>query len=463
MSLAAAAARITTEGFQHGHAIYDTNPTLREDAALIAAAANDPSNPGPGLEALFSGIIEPWSDSFKPLARDAYGTVFSDIIWRSCQADSELMRCLRNFGIHGPEDLEAGWLKRRSNSLPWPEQPKRIAVLSRVTLGADILLVSPLLQHLRERYPEAEISLLGAGKLHDLFGDFPGLRLQPVTYQRRGPLRERLRSWLTILAASADADLIISPDSRLDQLGVLPMTSDPARHRLWENTLPDGQAVPLAERLDRWCQEQLHTPSRSAQLWPSSATQAIAQSLRQAQGERPLFAVKLDVGGNRAKALPEEYERELLQTIVAQGWRVIMDRGFGDEELAASDRLLASLGWEATDLADDAEMGLPPNAWTPAALATGDCLRVHGTIGTWAGAVLAAQQAFSYDSVGQHLAAAAGCPVIVGFAGFADDRFPTAWRPSGKNSISTVCYPPANLDDLLTCIPPAPPVLTTEN
>ena len=49
MSLAAAAARITTEGFKHGHAIYDINPTLRDDAALIAAAANDPDQPWPRL------------------------------------------------------------------------------------------------------------------------------------------------------------------------------------------------------------------------------------------------------------------------------------------------------------------------------------------------------------------------------------------------------------------------------
>ena len=110
------------------------------------------------MQALFEGIIEPWSDSFRPIARDAYGTVFSDIIWRSCQDEPELLQILHAHGMHGPEDLEIGWQQRRKNTLPWPENPQRIAVLSRVTLGADILLVSPLLQHLRHRYPDAEIA-----------------------------------------------------------------------------------------------------------------------------------------------------------------------------------------------------------------------------------------------------------------------------------------------------------------
>ena len=246
------------------------------------------------------------------------------------------------------------------------------------------LLVSTLIQHLRQRYPTATLQLIGAGKLHDLFGECPGLEFIPVTYARRGPLRERLHSWLAIQAATTDADLVISPDSRLDQLGLLPLTSDPAAHRLWENTLADGTAQPLAVSLDQWCQQQLATDaSYTPKLWPSAATLATASHLRQATSGTPLLAVKLDVGGNPAKALPTEFERDILRTAVNRGWRVILDRGFGDEELAASDRLLASLGWQATDLADDASMGLTIDAWTLKLLLQGTVyacteLSVHG-------------------------------------------------------------------------------------
>ena len=122
--ITAAAARITSGGFRHGRAIYDTLPDLRQDVADIAAAANDPDEPGPGLQALFAGIIEPWSDSFQPLARDAYGVVFSDIVWRTAHGDPALMQALHAADIHGPEDMEAGWQRRRDSSLPWPTSPQ---------------------------------------------------------------------------------------------------------------------------------------------------------------------------------------------------------------------------------------------------------------------------------------------------------------------------------------------------
>ena len=143
------------------------------------------------------------------------------------------------------------------------------------------------------------------------------------------------------------------------------MSADPARHRLWENTLVDHTAQPLATSIDQWCQKQFGTPSYAPMLWPSTATKQIAQAFDEGLQGQPLFAVKLDVGGNQAKALPKDYERELLRTLVNKGWRVILDRGFGDEELAASDELIAALGWQAVDLADTPSMGLTPEAWQP--------------------------------------------------------------------------------------------------
>ena len=68
---------------------------------------------------------------------------------------------------------------------------------------------------------------------------------------------------------------------------------------------------------------------------------------------------------------------------------------------------------------------------------------------------MAAQLAFAYDSVGQHLAAAAGTPVLVAFAGFADDRFPVAWQPCGNTAITTLHVPPASRSEILAAIPGA--------
>ena len=47
---------------------------------------------------------------------------------------------------------------------------KKILVLSRVTIGADIAVTSVIIQRLSERYPKAEMVLIGGGKLDEIFG-----------------------------------------------------------------------------------------------------------------------------------------------------------------------------------------------------------------------------------------------------------------------------------------------------
>ncbi|MBA3708072.1 MAG: hypothetical protein H0W83_04515, partial [Planctomycetes bacterium] len=52
----------------------------------------------------------------------------------------------------------------------------------------------------------------------------------------------------------------------------------------------------------------------------------------------------------------------------------------------------------------------------------------------------------SYDSVGHHLAAALGVPVVVAFTGYSDPVFPIAWQPRGPGPIDVVAIPTADKD-----------------
>ena len=101
-------------------------------------------------------------------------------------------------------------------------------VLSRVTLGADVAVTSVLLAAAKQRFPHAEIVFVGPRKNYELFAGDPRLRHAPVDY-RRGSLRERLAVWdeLQALLAAPDA-LVIDPDSRLTQLGLLPVCPEEA-------------------------------------------------------------------------------------------------------------------------------------------------------------------------------------------------------------------------------------------
>jgi ADP-heptose:LPS heptosyltransferase len=427
------------------------------DALADAADSDDEVLRSAGLGALFAGLVEPLNDGFTPAGRAVYARVFTRIVYRVAARDAALAAGLRDFGITDETGLLARVVRARMGAssplqaaaLTLPMTAERIVVLSRVTIGADVLLTSVALQRLRQRFPAADIVLLGDAKLGGLFGGMPGVRMKPISYARRGPLRARLASWLTVLAAmhEENPDLVLAPDSRLDQLGILPVVQDPLRYLLWENLQPDGRPrQSLAGLFDAWLAARLGldaSPAVVPALGFDQETAATAKRLAAAFGGKPLAAVKLDHGGNPAKSLPRAAEIALLQRLRAQGWRILLDRGFGPDELANSDALLAAAGWTANDICDraaDAAKGIGRDLATlaPGSLAYAPVIRVHGSIATWAAALAHCRLALSYDSVGHHLAAALGVPVVVAFTGYADPGFPVAWQPRGKNAVTVV-------------------------
>ena len=431
------------------------------DALADAADADDESVRNAGLQALFAGLVEPLNDGFSPAGRDLYARIFPRIIWRVANRDQVLRERLARFGISDEASLRARYARARSGRDPAPTQVQRIAVLSRVTIGADILLTSVVLQRLHQRYPQARIDLVGDAKLAPLLGGLPGVHILPVAYGRRGPLRQRLASWLAVADAVADHDLVVGPDSRLDQLGILPLTRDPARYLLWENTLPPGAPASLSTVLDDWLAQKFApvwgrvcTPA----LGLDAAARAAAHQWHVAWATRRVCAVKLDHGGNAAKSLPRAQEVALLHHLRAQGWTILLDRGFGAEELANSDALLAEAQLTAIDVDDSGSgKGLPVDELRPGQFAEAEIVRFHGSISGWAAAVTTCGHALSYDSVGHHLAAAAGIPVTVAFTGHAHADFPIAWQPRGPAAITIVVIDSAEkaaaLPRLLAAIP----------
>ena len=432
------------------------DPTALHHADALADAADhaDEVQRGAGLTALFAGVVEPLNDSFRPAGRDAYATIFGHIVWRVCARDPALAAALAGFGITDSAALMARYQAARRAVAVVPAEVRRVVLLSRVTIGADVLLTTVALQRLHQRYPQAELVVLGDGKLTGLIGGLPGVRVRPLAYGRRGPLRERLSAWLTVLeAVRAEApDLVVAPDSRLDQLGILPVTTEPDRYLLWENTLPeDRPAESLAASLDRWLVARLGL-SAGPRVLPCLAfdgpTAAVADRLKAAFGPAPLVAVKLDHGGNPAKALPRAAEVQILAALRQRGWRILLDRGFGPAELASSDALLAEAGWTAVDLDDSGKgLGQAVADLAPGTLAAAPVIRVHGSIGGWAAALAACRLAISYDSVGHHLAAALGVPLVTAFTGHPDERFLAAWHPQGASPVTLVAIATAAKDD----------------
>jgi ADP-heptose:LPS heptosyltransferase len=418
-----------------------------------AADSDDEAARSSGLTALFAGVVEPLNDGFSPAGRAVYAQLFTHAVWRVAAREPRLAERLRAAGVASEAALMARYQGLRGPVAPAPVAVSRVVVLSRVTIGADVLLTSVVLQRLHQRHPAAELVVLGDPKLNALLGGLPKVRLRPLHYARRGPLRDRLASWLVVADAVAEErpDLVIAPDSRLDQLGILPVC--PAeRYRLWENVRPEGAAaVSLADQLDGWLVAVLGLPARpvtTPKVAFDAPTAVLAAILRSAFGARPIAAVKLDHGGNPAKSLPRAAEVALLADLRSKGWRILLDRGFGAEELANSDALCAAAGLSPVDLDDSGKgLGTPVAGLAPGALAEVPVIRFHGSIGGWAAALAACGLAISYDSVGHHLAAALGIPLVTAFTGHADPGFAVAWQPRGPAPVAVVEIPTADKAD----------------
>ncbi len=416
------------------------------DRIASAVLDPDPAQAQTGLRILFADLIETLNDRLEPAGRSLSDRVMLRIIHRAAAADPALAQALADHDLATEDALVARHAALVSGQA-WtpPVSPRRIAVLSRVTLGADILLTSVMLQHARQRWPQAEILLVGAAKLAALFSGPGGYPVLPIDYPRRGGLPGRLQIWLATAQALREqaVDLVLNPDSRLDQLGLLPLAPLPAT-ALWRGLLPD-QAPPssLASLLDDWCRRYLNPqgPACLPRLWPDARTSHQAQVLAQRLGPGPWLACKFDHGGNPAKALPQAAEVAILHAARQRGWRILLDRGFGPDEEAASDALLAASGLTVWDLA---EADLERSAASPP---VDSVVRLSGSIGLWAAALRCSHLALSYDSVGHHLAAALGIPVIIAFTGHPHPAFAAAWQSCGPAAITQIVIPGQERDD----------------
>ena len=434
---------------QYDPCIIDLPPVVRQACDFIAEQSNSDNEleQSAAIRCLFADLVEAWNDSFSMRGRNAYAAIFGRIVWKVCENDEMLMNSLKLFNISSEDQLQNRYLcHRQGKKLVINEETKRIVVLSRVTIGADILLSSVVVKRLRQQFPDAEIIITGNKKLYGLFGSMPNLRVEALDYARRGSLSTRLRSWISLheQIRSLKPDLVVAPDSRLDQLGMLPICSI-EQYALWENLQLEDATQSLSSLADHWiCRIlDLHTdPPCYPELSFSTDMQELSDHMESLISGKNFIAVKLDYGGNSDKALSREWEIEILRCMIDRGWRILIDRGFGDEELKNSDAVMRGVGMSAFDISEhDPDNGQLITEVQEADIQDASIIRFYGSIAAWAAATKHCQLAFSYDSVGHHLAAALGTPLVIAFTGYKDEAFPIAWQPRGPGEINIVKIP----------------------
>jgi hypothetical protein len=320
--------------------------------------------------ALLSIVVERLGDLFEPRLCEVYTGMFSQAIAR---VYPELCGRIRPRGAAPPSP---------------PVSPHRVYVLSRVTLGADVAVTSVLLDAAKRKYPDAEIVFVGPRKSYELFEADPRIRHFPAPYARDGTLLDRLRAsaalWL-------EDGIVIDPDSRLTQLGLIRVCPDD-RYFLFESRSYGGErADSLPVLAARWAREVFGVANARPFVAPLAPSGPPAE-----------ITVSLGVGENPAKLMGDDFERKLLRAVAETGASVLVDKGGSAEER------------------ERVERNLFPG------------MRTHdGAFAPFAAEIARSKLYIGYDSAGQHVAAACGVPLVTVFAGFVSERMFQRWRPSG--------------------------------
>jgi ADP-heptose:LPS heptosyltransferase len=366
------------------------------DELAAAALSPDTAVAGAASSALFSVLVEGLADPFEPRLCDTYATLFAKVLQ------------------HAFPRWDSAALQRRYELIRQPRairQPdsevNKVFVLSRVTLGADAAITSVMLDAAHRRFPDARIYLAGSRKAWELFEQAGWVLHQPLAYTRSGLLRDRLNASASLGAALDDPQaIVIDPDSRLSQLGLVPL-GDASRYYFFESRSAGGQgAGSLYTLARRWAAETFEVANARPFLAPAPSPDPESA---------PYLSVSLGVGDNLAKRVAGDFEPQLIRELVSLGLPVWIDEGAGEQERDRVHQAVAAAG-ERRHLI---------RIWS-------------GAYAPFARRILDSSLYVGYDSAGQHVAAVGGVPLVTVFAGAVSDRMFQRWTPESNAPVSMV-------------------------
>ncbi|MFQ5559445.1 MAG: glycosyltransferase family 9 protein [Nitrospinota bacterium] len=376
---------------------------------------------------LFSSLVEPLLDSFRFEGRKTYNQIFSKLInlARTHQDGKKIDQLLTKFGLKTGGDMLKRWSSLASSKGPdlHPEKIKKIFILSRVTIGADVAITSIMVEKSKLLFPNARIVLLGSEKIGELFYDTKRVDIQPVRYKTE-TFFSRLESWIDLavkLTSNMDKEcIVLDPDSRFTQLGLLPVLPpevEPKRYFFYESTVKEDPPLSFHASLNAWF-DTVFTKSKenfaTISLSLESTKKADAFLKKIGQNTPVIVTANFGVGGNELKRISGDFERKLVSLILKFNVVLLLDKGFGPEESARIKKISDSFSRNPRLIPFFAGMGMFSALIRKSSLYIG------------------------YDSMGQHVAAACSTPEIVIFRGYHSSLFPVRWAPQGRNTVETI-------------------------
>ncbi len=402
-----------------------------------AAFCSDPDLAAAATKALFSELVEEWADRFEPSLCATYAAFMSEVLYAP---GSPVAAALGSLGYGEPEALLDRYRRTASNARVAGGdrgRVKKVAVLSRITLGADVAVTRPLLLAAARAFPAAEIEFIGPKKNADLIMGGHPIRHCEISYGRTALLVDRLLVWNrlresvqgSVNGLRPEEYLIVDPDSRLTQLGLLPVAPDSSYHFFESRSAGGAGGSSLSALALQWCRRTWGVDFAGVGRVPPQVSPASRKRLSD-KGDRPLAALSFGVGGRASKRVGGHFEDRLLELLRQRGFRVVLDYGLGEEEAVVVDQRVAAFAGTVGELSSD-QSGWPQQT---------DLLTWRGSLAAFGAWTAAADVYVGYDSAAAHLAAAHATPVVEIFAGAPSKRFRHRWTPAGPAPVHVLPF-----------------------
>lgn len=376
-------------------------------------------------KALYQKIIIPLCDDFTSRGVHVTNLILATLIIQAARLrNDKCKQALTAADLHTEQDILAR-LQRIQEKRPIPvnghQQIKTICVLSRVTIGADINITSIIIHRMHAQFPDSPITLIGPEHLSQLFCQ-PYIKHQLFEYQRNASKYSRLNQWHTLQqiidlerAGQTDSEfLLIDPDTRLSQLGLLPLAPEQCTYVL-PSRVDQTTQISLPELTNRWLDSILKQTSYHHPAFH------VCQTAQPVSNKAFTITINFGVGNDPRKRLSLQFEQELITALISQGNTcIILDSGKGSKEIEQATAIESFL----TDRGILKEF---PNSF----------IRIQDSISTLATHIKNSNLFIGYDSCSGHIATACQTPTIICFKGAPNPRFYARWQPQNQATTTT--------------------------
>lgn len=407
---------------------------------------------------LYKKIIEPLCDDFTTSGTETCNLVLTSMLqFISTKAEGHnLANLLKDQHCSDLKHL----LARRTSLTNNPpiddatkKKVKKIIILSRVSVGADIAITSIMGQRLSKAFPHANILIIGPSHIPEIFYGLPQIQWGKFDYQRNGGIAERLNCGANLFALiksecgvyDSGQVLLFDPDSRLSQLGLLPLYEVKYCYYFSSRNDTPRQNVRISQLTNSWLNYLLDEEENSppnVSIRPSHLAD-IRSFWGQFLPKTKKIVINFGVGNDPQKRLSDPFEEQLLYTLLQQkDTLIILDSGLHPDEGKRAQVLMKKMK----------SRGIPTIAVSGKHLPSQIISFQHGLvcvqvgIGTLSALIDQADVFFGYDSCCQHIATARDTNNVICFAGAPNDRFFERWRPVNKSGQTTTIRIPSDFD-----------------